>query len=105
MDELKRMLEEIEKSMDKVNRIIESQISRSAGNKKSSYIKFYAKREFDSKGKDVQEAYMEVDGKKKYWKKDGDKEILLEPKEKDGAFIEKIWHEFLPKPNKPKWKE
>ncbi len=96
MDELKRMLEEIEKAMDKFNRIAESQITPTGRGKKVSYFKFYAKREFDSKGKDMHEAYMEVDGKKKYWKKDGDKEILLEPKQNDDGFIEEIWHKFLP---------
>lgn len=47
---------------------------------KSSTMKFYAKREIDSSGKDFHEGYVEVDGDRRYWKKDENNKILIEPK-------------------------
>ncbi|MTI79549.1 MAG: hypothetical protein FH758_01510 [Firmicutes bacterium] len=65
-------------------------------NFQTSTMKFYAVREFDSNGKDLHEAYLEVNGDKKYWKKDGEKETIIEPIQKNNKYLENMWQNLLP---------
>lgn len=110
MDELWRKMREIEETMSKLHQSMLSDFDRlfkafdsqklppekEQQNIKTFYVKFYAKREIDSHGKNLQEAYLDVNGDKKYWKKDGDNEILMEPNKKGNEYLEKMWRKFLP---------
>ncbi|WP_031517857.1 hypothetical protein [Desulfofalx alkaliphila] len=111
MDEILKAMQEVEKSMARIRRKMFSDFDRllpgsfekdhfdsfirEAPSAKGANVKtfrYYAKREMDSSGKDVREVYVEADGDKKYWKKDGNKEWFVEPN--------KLLNKFLPGKNK-----
>lgn len=97
MDDMWKIMWEIEDSMDKFHRRMLSDFnSQKNRNVKCSTFKFYAKREIDSNGKDLQEAYMEIDGEGKYWKKDGVKETLIEPNQKGKKYFKSMMRNLLP---------
>ncbi|MBM7854600.1 hypothetical protein JOC37_000973 [Desulfohalotomaculum tongense] len=116
MDEMWKVMREIEASMEKLHRSMFSSINRSLNSifdeqemlplEKNFFrndapartFRFYARRETDSTGRDVREVYMEMDGEKRYWKKDGDKELLIEPnKYRPGKnYFERMKRKLLP---------
>ncbi|MBO8136953.1 MAG: hypothetical protein H0Z40_02285 [Desulfotomaculum sp.] len=114
MNDMWKIMQDFERSMEKIQRRIFSDFNHmfpvnypdsflhsfdNDGDIKVKTFRFYARREMDGTGRDVQEAYMEMNGEKKYWKKDGNREILIEPKQssdKADGWFDKFRRKLLP---------